>query len=166
MIFQVEITERYLNAQAFFRRMKIAITIPAYNEANSIGKLITSIKAVMNSGKYNYKILVVDDGSKDNTAEIQVYVPADVASYLLNEKRRDILSIEDSSGVKILIIADPYKSRPYYKVVRIKDSEVRKKSSYDLTPDSPKPDTDWRDNKSRSKLSPLVDATDHKKNHK
>ena len=87
-------------------------------------------------------------------------------SYLLNEKRRDILSIEDSSGVKILIIADPYKLRPYYKVIRIKNSEVRKKSSYDLTPESPNPDTSWRDEKSVSKLSPLVDATDHKKNHK
>ena len=51
-------------------------------------------------------------------------------------------------------------------MVRIKDSEVKKKSSYDLTPDSPKPDTDWRDEKSGSKLNPLVDATDHKKNHK
>ena len=49
--------------------------------------------------------------------------------------------MEDSTGVKILIIADPYKSRPYYKVIRIKDSEVKKRSSYDLTPDSPKPDT-------------------------
>ena len=68
--------------------------------------------------------------------------------------------------MKILIIADPYKSRPYYKVIRIKNSEVRKKSSYDLTPESPTPDTGWRDEKSVSKLSPLVDATDHKKNHK
>ena len=56
--------------------------------------------------------------------------------------------------------------RDSYKVVRIKDSEVKRKSSYDLTPDSPKPDTDWRDEKSGSKLNPLVDATDHKKNHK
>ena len=68
--------------------------------------------------------------------------------------------------MKILIIADPYKSRPYYKVIRIKNSELRKKSSYDLTPESPTPDTSWRDEKSVSKLSPLVDATDHKKNHK
>ena len=136
---------------------------PSLNETYDIEHVL--VRGPRSIGQSILRI-IGEDVSKDNTAEIQVYVPADVASYLLNEKRRDILSIEDSTGVKILIIADPYKSRPYYKVVRIKDSEVKKKSSYDLTPDSPKPDTDWRDEKSGSKLNPLVDATDHKKNHK
>ena len=136
---------------------------PSLNETYDIEHVL--VRGPRSLGQSILRI-IGEDVAKDNTAEIQVYVPADVASYLLNEKRRDILSIEDSTGVKILIIADPYKSRPYYKVVRIKDSEVKKKSSYDLTPDSPKPDTDWRDEKSGSKLNPLVDATDHKKNHK
>ncbi len=136
---------------------------PSLNETYDIEHVL--VRGPRSIGQSILRI-IGEDVAKDNTAEIQVYVPADVASYLLNEKRRDILSIEDSTGVKILIIADPYKSRPYYKVVRIKDSEVKKKSSYDLTPDSPKPDTGWRDEKSGSKLNPLVDATDHKKNHK
>jgi len=136
---------------------------PSLNETYDIEHVL--VRGPRSIGQSILRI-IGEDVAKDNTAEIQVYVPADVASYLLNEKRRDIISIEDSTGVKILIIADPYKSRPYYKVVRIKDSEVKKKSSYDLTPDSPKPDTDWRDEKSGSKLNPLVDATDHKKNHK
>ena len=136
---------------------------PSLNETYDIEHVL--VRGPRSIGQSILRI-IGEDVAKDNTAEIQVYVPADVASYLLNEKRRDILSIEDSTGVKILIIADPYKSRPYYKVVRIKDSELKKKSSYDLTPDSPKPDTDWRDEKSESKLNPLVDATDHKKNHK
>ena len=136
---------------------------PSLNETYDIEHVL--VRGPRSIGQSILRI-IGEDVAKDNTAEIQVYVPADVASYLLNEKRRNILSIEDSSGVKILIIADPYKSRPYYKVVRIKDSEVKKKSSYDLTPDSPKPNTDWRDEKSVSKLRPLVDATDHKKNHK
>jgi len=136
---------------------------PSLNETYDIEHVL--VRGPRSIGQSILRI-IGEDVAKDNTAEIQVYVPADVASYLLNEKRRDILSIEDSTGIKILIIADPYKSRPYYKVVRIKDSELKKKSSYDLTPDSPKPDTDWRDAKSGSKLNPLVDATDHKKNHK
>ena len=136
---------------------------PSLNETYDIEHVL--VRGPRSIGQSILRI-IGEDVAKDNTAEIQVYVPADVASYLLNEKRRDILSIEDSTGVKILIIADPYKSRPYYKVVRIKDSEVKKKSSYDLTPESPKPGTDWRDEKSVSKLNPLVDATDHKKNHK
>ena len=118
---------------------------PSLNETYDIEHVL--VRGPRSIGQSILRI-IGEDVAKDNTAEIQVYVPADVASYLLNEKRRDILSIEDSTAVKILIIADPYKSRPYYKVVRIKDSEVKKKSSYDLTPDSPKPDTDWRDEKS------------------
>ena len=50
--------------------MKIAVTIPAYNEAKSIGKLVREIKNAMSVGKYNYQILVVDDGSLDKTAEV------------------------------------------------------------------------------------------------
>lgn len=50
--------------------MKIIVTIPAYNEAKIIGSVISDIHKVMKKNKYNYKILVVDDGSKDKTAEI------------------------------------------------------------------------------------------------
>jgi len=50
--------------------MNIVITIPAYNEEATIGRVIADIKRVMSSGKYNYKILVVDDGSTDQTAII------------------------------------------------------------------------------------------------
>ena len=50
--------------------MKITVTVPAYNEAKSIGRLIKEIKEVMTNGRYNYNILVVDDGSADNTAKI------------------------------------------------------------------------------------------------
>lgn len=49
--------------------MKIIVTIPAYNEAKSIGRLVKEIKDVMERGKYDYSILVADDGSTDKTAE-------------------------------------------------------------------------------------------------
>lgn len=50
--------------------MKIVVTVPAYNEEKTIGILIDDIKKVMNENKYDYKIIVIDDGSKDNTAQI------------------------------------------------------------------------------------------------
>ncbi|KKR78799.1 MAG: Glycosyl transferase family 2 [Candidatus Nomurabacteria bacterium GW2011_GWA2_40_9] len=50
--------------------MRVVITIPAYNEERTIGKVISNIKEVMKKTKYSYRILVVDDGSKDKTAEI------------------------------------------------------------------------------------------------
>ncbi len=49
---------------------KIIITIPAYNEERTLPKVLTEIKGVMKNTRYNYQILVVDDGSKDRTTEV------------------------------------------------------------------------------------------------
>ena len=49
--------------------MEIVVTIPAYNEEKTIGKLTSNINEVMKNNKYKYKILVIDDGSKDNTVK-------------------------------------------------------------------------------------------------
>ena len=101
--------------------------------------------------------IISEDAAKENTGEIHVYVPADVSSYLLNEKRRDIISIENTYEVNILIIADPYKSRPYYKVARVKAASGKKSFSYDMTPNSPEPSMDWRySNSTKKVLKPLV----------
>jgi len=48
----------------------VVITIPAHNEESSIVPLIKDIHEVMKETNYNYKILVVNDGSTDKTAEI------------------------------------------------------------------------------------------------
>ncbi len=46
---------------------KIAIVIPAYNEEKVIYSVIDNIKKSLESKKFNYEIVVVDDSSKDNT---------------------------------------------------------------------------------------------------
>jgi glycosyltransferase involved in cell wall biosynthesis len=78
------ILEIYLNQNLLFLIMQVIITIPAYNEANTIGALIKSINEVMKSTKYNYKLLVVDDGSKDGTSEIAKTLGAVVYSHPKN----------------------------------------------------------------------------------
>ena len=65
--------------------MKVIITIPAYNEEKTIGKVINSIKEVMNSTKHKYEILVVDDGSADNTKKIAEKSGAIVYSHKRNK---------------------------------------------------------------------------------
>jgi glycosyltransferase involved in cell wall biosynthesis len=50
--------------------MRVVISIPAYNEAKTLGNVLGEIKKVMKGSKYKYKIVVVNDGSKDKTAAI------------------------------------------------------------------------------------------------
>lgn len=65
-------------------KKKIIITIPAYNEARNIGNVIKNIKLIMDKTKYKYKILVVNDGSKDRTAHIAQKAGAIVKSHHTN----------------------------------------------------------------------------------
>jgi len=48
----------------------ISIIIPIYNESESISLLIDEIKQVMILNKFDYEIIVVNDGSKDNSYNI------------------------------------------------------------------------------------------------
>ena len=129
---------------------------PSLNESYDIEHVL--VRGPRSLGQSILRI-VGEDAAKDNTGEIHVFVPADVASYLLNEKRYDIISIEKTNNIKILVVADPYKSRPYYKVIRIKSSDIKVTDSFNLTPDSPEPDVNWRDvnNKTNNK-KPLVNG--------
>jgi len=63
---------------------KIIITIPAYNEEKSIAKVLQEINLVMNRTNWSYQILVLDDGSKDNTKEIAIRNGATVVSNNIN----------------------------------------------------------------------------------
>ncbi len=48
----------------------VSIVLPAYNEEEAIAKVIDDIQASMRTTAYQYEILVVDDCSKDKTADI------------------------------------------------------------------------------------------------
>lgn len=58
--------------------MKTAIIIPCYNEEKHIGELIKKLK------KYKHKIIVIDDGSSDNTYEIAQKNKVDVLKHIVN----------------------------------------------------------------------------------
>lgn len=47
---------------------KVVISIPAYNEERTLGKVLDEIHAVMKKTSYTYKVLVLNDGSADKTA--------------------------------------------------------------------------------------------------
>jgi len=56
--------------------MKLVVIIPAFNEEENIGKVIKSIPRKI-LGVKDVKVLVVNDGSKDNTIEIAMNAGAD-----------------------------------------------------------------------------------------
>jgi len=58
----------------------IVVTIPAHNEARTIGKVIASVKRVMDSGKESYVIQVVADNCDDSTEIVAEYAGATIFS--------------------------------------------------------------------------------------
>ena len=48
----------------------ISIVIPVFNESESIGFLLDEVINVMSLHKFNFELIVVNDGSKDNTHQV------------------------------------------------------------------------------------------------
>lgn len=66
----------------------ICIILPAYNEEQSVDSLLNQIKKVMKENQYDYKIVFINDGSRDNTAKaLDVYsdkLPIELISHNIN----------------------------------------------------------------------------------
>lgn len=56
--------------EPFAAALGATILIPAYNEENGIGPVLDQLKQVMADSGLEYEILVVDDGSRDGTAQV------------------------------------------------------------------------------------------------
>ncbi len=67
--------------------------------------------------------IIEEEALKSGTARIDIHVPVDVATYMLNEKRQMILDTEKQTGVHILIVANPTLETPQYKVERVRKNE-------------------------------------------
>jgi glycosyltransferase involved in cell wall biosynthesis len=48
----------------------VSVVIPAHNEENAIGLVLSQLSCVLRNGAVPYEILVVDDGSQDQTATV------------------------------------------------------------------------------------------------
>ncbi len=64
--------------------MDISIVIPAYNEASNLQDLIGQIHDVLGALELKYEIIVVDDASSDNTAQVAADAKARVISHPYN----------------------------------------------------------------------------------
>ena len=79
--------------------------------------------------------IIQEEAMKENSASIHVQTPVDVAAFLLNEKRGEILKIETRHRVTVILIPNKHLETPHYKLERIKQDDPRledMKASYSL----------------------------------
>ncbi|MFI4954625.1 MAG: Rne/Rng family ribonuclease [Gammaproteobacteria bacterium] len=65
-----------------------------------------------------------EEAIKENTAQVQAQLPVEVATYLLNEKRKQLSQIEQRHHVEVVIIPNQYLQRPHYDVSRVRQDEI------------------------------------------
>ena len=65
-----------------------------------------------------------EEAMKDNSAIIQVQLPVEAATFLLNEKRADIHKIEQRMGVEVILIPNVHMETPNYTITRVKHDDV------------------------------------------
>ena len=68
--------------------------------------------------------MLQEEAMKENTATVHVQAPVDVCTYLLNEKRTDILNIEARHKVEIVLIPNIHFETPRYTLVRLRHDQL------------------------------------------
>lgn len=67
--------------------------------------------------------LIQDAAMKDNTDEVHAQVPVDVATFLLNEKRAELFSLEERLDVSVYLIPNIHLENPHYEITRIRSDD-------------------------------------------
>ncbi|MDT8404211.1 ribonuclease E, partial [Sulfuriflexus sp.] len=88
--------------------------------------------------------IVEEEAMKDKTARIIAQVPVDVGTFLLNEKRSIIHTIESRHGINVTMVPNTSLETPRFEIQRVREAETGeaefKVSSYDMaateTPDA------------------------------
>lgn len=67
--------------------IRLSVIVPAYNEGQRIIKTLEAMDAYLKNQGYGYEIIVVSDGSKDNTAEVVNGMKGKVANLSLIDNK-------------------------------------------------------------------------------
>jgi ribonuclease E len=68
--------------------------------------------------------LIDEELRKDRTARVIAQVPVAVATYLINEKREWLRTLEDKSEAELIIVPNENIQTPEYSIKRVRDDEV------------------------------------------
>ena len=86
--------------------------------------------------------LVEEEAGKERSAQIRTIVPVEIAAYLLNEKRRAIIDIEQRNRLHVMVIPNPHMETPHFEVQRLRDDNALAHSdepSFLAIPEAPPP---------------------------
>src|SRR5512143_95073 len=68
--------------------------------------------------------ILQEESMKENTGAVHVQLPVDVATFLLNEKRVDIHTIESRLKVNVVLIPNIHMETPHYTITRLRHDEL------------------------------------------
>lgn len=77
---------------------KLSIIVPAHNESEGIINFINNLTKKLNSLSYNYDVILIDDGSKDNTCSI-------IEKYIATKSMIKLLKLSRNFGKEIALSA-------------------------------------------------------------
>ena len=68
--------------------------------------------------------ILQEEAMKENTGAVHVQLPVDVATFLLNEKRVDIHTMETRLKVNVVMIPNIHMETPHYTITRLRHDEL------------------------------------------
>ena len=85
--------------------------------------------------------LVEEEAQKEFSREIRAIVPVPVATFLLNEKRKEISDIESRNNIQVTVLPNTEMQTPHFEVVRIRNQDEESTDfSYRLANELSKPE--------------------------
>ena len=70
--------------------------------------------------------ILQEEAMKENTGALHVQLPVDVATFLLNEKRADIHTLETRLKVTVMLIPNIHLETPNYSIARLRHDELNR----------------------------------------
>ncbi|MGH8166674.1 MAG: Rne/Rng family ribonuclease, partial [Woeseiaceae bacterium] len=68
--------------------------------------------------------IIGEEARKERTAKVIAQLPVEVATYLLNEKRNWVQSLENRNDTQVILVANPALETPHYQIRRVRDDQV------------------------------------------
>jgi ribonuclease E len=88
--------------------------------------------------------IIGEEARKERTAKVIAQLPVEVATYLLNEKRDWVQSLESRNEMQVVLVANPALETPHYDVRRVRDDQTELSenvgASYELADPDPEPE--------------------------